>query len=188
MERLASGFGLVEGPTLDPDGSLVFSDVPAGGVNRLLPDGAVEEVIPHRRGIGGIALHADGGYVISGRNVSWKRPDGETTVLLDREHEGMSFNDLTADPDGRIYVGSLLFNPLDGSTSSREKGDLYLIDLDGTSRKVHDDVGLSNGLGVSPDGSDPVPLRHRRPRGVALRPRCRRLAVEPPATAPGPEG
>ena len=116
MERLASGFGLVEGPTLDPDGSLVFSDVPGGGVHRLRPDGAVEEVIPHRRGIGGIARHADGGYVISGRNVSWKRADGETTVLLDREHEGMSFNDLTADPDGRIYVGSLLFNPLDGST------------------------------------------------------------------------
>ena len=153
MERLASGFGLVEGPTLDPDGSLVFSDVPGGGVHRLRADGTVEVAIPHRRGIGGIARHADGGYVISGRNVSWKRPDGETVVLLDREHEGMSFNDLTADPEGRVYVGSLLFNPLDGSTGPRENGHLYLIDLDGSTRVVHDDVGLSNGLGVAPDGS-----------------------------------
>jgi sugar lactone lactonase YvrE len=153
MERLASGFRLVEGPTVDPDGNLVFSDVQGGGVHRLLPDGTVEGVIPHRRGIGGIAVHADGGFVISGRNVAWKRPDGETVVLLDREHDGMSFNDLTTDPDGRIYVGSLLFNPLDDGSSERKMGDLYLIDLDGSSRVVHDEVSLSNGMGVSPDGT-----------------------------------
>jgi gluconolactonase len=153
MERLASGFRLVEGPTVDPDGNLVFSDVQGGGVHRLLPDGTVEDVIPHRRGIGGIAVHADGGLVISGRNVAWKRPDGETVVLLDREHDGMSFNDLTTDPDGRIYVGSLLFNPLDDGSSERKMGDLYLIDLDGSSRVVHGEVSLTNGLGVSPDGT-----------------------------------
>jgi D-xylonolactonase len=151
MERLIQGFGLIEGPTLELDGSLVFSDVVRGGVHRLRPDGTVEIVVEHRRGIGGIALHADGGHVISGRNVSWKR-DGETTVLLDRDHEGMSFNDLTTDPDGRIYVGSLLFDPLDAA-SPRSPGDVYLIDLDGSSRIVHGDVRLTNGLAVSPDGS-----------------------------------
>lgn len=153
MERVAGGFRLVEGPTIDPDGNLVFSDVQGGGVHRLLPDGTVDDVIPHRRGVGGIAVHADGGFVISGRNVAWKRPDGETVVLLDREHDGMSFNDLTTDPDGRIYVGSLLFNPLDDGSSERKMGDLYLIDLDGSSRVVHGEVSLSNGLGVSPDGT-----------------------------------
>jgi len=151
VERLIQGFGLVEGPTVEPDGSLVFSDVVRGGVHRLRPDGSVEDVVPHRRGVGGIALHADGGHVISGRNVSWKR-DGETTVLLDRDDEGMSFNDLTTDSDGRIYVGSLLFDPLDAG-SPRRTGSLFLIDLDGSSRVVHDDVRLTNGLGVSPDGT-----------------------------------
>src|SRR6185295_2380121 len=82
MERLASGFGLVEGPTIDPNGDLVFSDLQGGGVKRLGANGSVTDVIPHRRGIGGIAVHADGGFVISGRNVAWKRPDGETIVLL----------------------------------------------------------------------------------------------------------
>jgi xylono-1,5-lactonase len=153
MERLATGFRLVEGPTIDPDGNLVFSDVQGGGIHRLLPDGAVEDVIPHRRGVGGIAVHADGGFVISGRNVSWKRPDGDTVVLLDRDHEGMSFNDLTTDPEGRIYVGSLLFDPLDDGSSPRQQGDLYLIDLDGSSTVVHGDVSLTNGLGVSPDAT-----------------------------------
>jgi sugar lactone lactonase YvrE len=153
MERLASGFRLVEGPTVDPNGDLVFSDVQGGGVKRLRADGSVDEVIPHRRGIGGIAVHADGGLVVSGRNVAWKRPDGGSIVLLDREHDGMSFNDLTTDPEGRIYVGSLLFNPLDDGSSPRQAGDLYLIDLDGSTRVVHGDVSLTNGLGVSPDGT-----------------------------------
>jgi len=151
MQRLTQGYGLVEGPTVEPDGSLVFSDVVRGGVHRLRPDGSVEVVVEHRRGVGGIALHAGGGHVVSGRNISWKR-DGETTVLLDRDHEGMSFNDLTTDPDGRIYVGSLLFDPLDAG-SPRQAGNLHLIDLDGSSRVVHDDVRLTNGMGVSPDGT-----------------------------------
>ena len=82
--------------------------------------------------------------------MSWKRPDGETVVLLDREHDGMSFNDLTADPDGRIYVGSLLFEPLDGGTSDGRPV-RHRARRDG--RKVHGDVSLTNGLGVSTDGT-----------------------------------
>src|SRR5205085_1758639 len=32
-------------------------------------------------------------------------------------------------------------------------GDLYLIDLDGSTRIVHGEVSVTNGLGVSPDGT-----------------------------------
>ncbi len=151
MERLISGFRLIEAPTIDDSGALLFSDTVAGGVRRLLPDGTVEDVVPHRRGIGGLAIHADGGFVVSGRNVSWKR-DGETVVLHDREHDGQSFNDLTTDPDGRIYVGSLEFDPFDPE-STRVPGKLYLIDLDGRVRVVAEHVKLTNGLGLSPDAS-----------------------------------
>ncbi len=150
MERLATGYRLIEAPTFD-DGALLFSDVFTGGVRRLLADGTVEDVLAHRRGIGGMAVHADGGYVVSGRNVAWKRGD-DTVVLLDRQHDGQSFNDLTTDPDGRIYVGSLEIDPFDEG-GEPSPGELFLIDLDGSVRVVADDVGLSNGLGVSPDGS-----------------------------------
>ena len=150
LERLLSGYSLIEGPTVEDSGALLFADVEAGGVRRLLADGTVEDVIPHRRGIGGMALHADGGCVVSGRNVAWKRGE-ETVVLHDRQHGGQSFNDLTTDPEGRIYVGSLEFNPLEeGVTPS--PGQLYLIDLDGSVRVVSTGIQLTNGLGVSPDG------------------------------------
>src|SRR4051812_36416846 len=71
MERLVSGFRLVEGPVYEAESdSLVFSDVFGGGVYRLRPDGSYETLVQRRRGVGGIVPHAAGGYVIGGRNLA----------------------------------------------------------------------------------------------------------------------
>ncbi|MDE0442070.1 MAG: SMP-30/gluconolactonase/LRE family protein [Gammaproteobacteria bacterium] len=152
MERLAHGYGLVEGPVWVLGKGLMFSDVHGGGVY-CLSDGAVAPVFPHRRGIGGIALHADNGLVVGGRNIAFKSFDGgDTVVILDRdpEHGNVGFNDLTTDAAGRIYAGSL------GSPVFEEgeqlPGNLHVIDLDGSARIVAEDVLLTNGLGLSPDG------------------------------------
>src|ERR1700704_2263879 len=109
FETLTYGYGLVEGPRVDDDGNLFFSDVRGGGVFRRTPDGEVTIVVPKRRGVGGIALHADGGLVLSGRNVCHVR-DGETRILYERDDVG-GFNDLFADSQGRVYVGSLRDDP-----------------------------------------------------------------------------
>ena len=69
MDALAKGYGLIEGPVWDPKRGLIFSDVLFGGVFALSPDGQVSSVFEHRRGIGGIALHAAGGLV--GLPRSW---------------------------------------------------------------------------------------------------------------------
>ena len=52
MEELLSGYSLLEGPTVDAEGGVYFSDVIKGGVYRWSPDG-VEQVVPKRRGVGG---------------------------------------------------------------------------------------------------------------------------------------
>ena len=153
MERLAHGFGLIEGPVWVPGRGLIFSDVHGGGVHCRADDGTVGTVFPHRRGIGGIALHADDGLVVGGRNIAFKRfAGGDTVVLLDRdpEHGNVGYNDLTTDPAGRVYAGSL-GSPVfeDGE---QLPGKLHVIDLDGTTRIVAEDVLLTNGLGFSPDG------------------------------------
>lgn len=150
IEALAWGYTLIEGPRWAPDGSLYFSDVHAGGVRRLLPSGEVELVIPKRRGVGGIALHADGGIVVSGRNISHVR-NGETRVLYERDDVG-GFNDLFTDAEGRIYVGSLRSDPFAVDTENRRPGDAYRIDGEGQAVTLYTDVGLSNGIGFSPDG------------------------------------
>ena len=156
MEKLAGGYGLIEGPVWDPALGLLFSDVLFGGVYRLAADGVVSPVFGHRRGIGGMALHEDGGLIVSGRNISYKPFDGGATVtVLDRDEAAgnVGYNDLTTDSRGRVYAGSLGASPVFEDGREPRAGDLYLIDLDGSSRVVATDIQLTNGLGFSPDGS-----------------------------------
>ncbi len=154
MEELATGYGLIEGPTWDPEKGLVFSDVPNGGVFCLDSTGDVSTVVEHRRGIGGIALHAEGGLVIGGRNVAYRGPKTEGSHVLlaqDCVDNIVGFNDLTTDAEGRIYVGSLGSSPF-VEEGERRDGHLHLIDLDGSSRVLVSGIRLTNGLGFSPDG------------------------------------
>ncbi len=69
--------GLLEGPRFGEDGEAVYSDVIAGGVWRCSRDGRVREILPKRRGIGGLVAHAEGGWVLSGRSVLHVASDGE---------------------------------------------------------------------------------------------------------------
>lgn len=154
MEPLAKGYGLIEGPVWVPGRGLLFSDVHHGGVFCLDADGEVSTVFEHRRGIGGMALHEAGGMVVGGRNIGYKPfAGGDTVTLLDRdpEHGNVGYNDLTTDEAGRIYAGSL-GSPV-FEEGEQQPGNLYLIDLDGTSRIVGRDILLTNGLGFSPDAS-----------------------------------
>ena len=52
-EVLATGYQLAEAPTIDHDGTLVFSDVLGGGVYRWNGSDNVATVVPKRRGVGG---------------------------------------------------------------------------------------------------------------------------------------
>ncbi len=151
MHKVAGGYGLVEAPVWSHEAGLYFSDVLNGGVYRLGFDDHIDPVIPKRRGVGGMALHADGGLVVGGRNVAWVGDDGETRVLLDPAAipGAIGFNDLTTDASGRIYVGSLAYRVF---ADPPKPGFLHVIDLDGSMRTLSDGVMLTNGLGFSPDG------------------------------------
>ena len=150
FETLASGYGLVEGPRVDADDRLYFSDARGGGVYRRDPDGTIQTIVPKRRGVGGIALHAAGGIVISGRNICRVR-DGESRVVFDLEG-ALGFNDLIADAAGRILVGSQRFDPF-AAKPANVPGELYRVGPNGKAETIYRDVGLTNGLGFSPDGA-----------------------------------
>jgi sugar lactone lactonase YvrE len=152
MQEVATGYGLVEAPVWDPARGLYFSDVLGGGVFLLDLVGQVSTAIPKRRGVGGAALHAEGGLVVGGRNIAWvDLASGETRVLLspDQVPGAVGFNDLTTDAAGRIYVGSLFYRVF---ADEPKPGFLHVIDLDGSFRTISDGVMLTNGLGFSPDG------------------------------------
>src|SRR5580704_8484557 len=126
MQEVATGYGLIEGPVWEAGQGLYFSDVLNGGVYRLGLDDGVSEVIPRRRGGGGI--------VVSGRDVSYAPLSGaEGRVLLTPAQaapDAIGFNDLTTDAQGRIYVGSLAFRVFGGDAP--KPGHLHRINLDGS--------------------------------------------------------
>jgi xylono-1,5-lactonase len=149
-ELLASGYGLVEGPTIDYDGSLVFSDVLDGGVYRLRGDGTTETVVAKRRGVGGIARHADGGYVIGGRELMHVGNGADRVIAaLDG---ALGVNDFGTDAAGRIYVGTVRYRSLDPSANP-VPGELWRVDIDGAATMLYGDVQQCNGVAISPDGT-----------------------------------
>jgi gluconolactonase len=153
MQRLATGYGLIEGPVWDPTRGLYFSDVINGGVFLLDRSDQVSVAVPKRRGIGGMALHAAGGLVVGGRDIAVVgRADGATHQLLAQDAilGATGFNDLTTDQVGRVYVGSLAFRVFGGEPP--KPGHLHVIDLDRSMRTLSDGVMLTNGLGFSVDG------------------------------------
>jgi len=152
LEVLASGFGLLEGPRVDEQDRLYFSDVPNGGVYRRGPDGKIETLIPKRKGVGGIALNHGGGIVCSGRALIYWNEQTRTSRDLFTEWEGRplkGLNDLQPDDQGSIYVGSLEFDAL--SDQKPIPGNLFRVDPDGKVTKLWEGIQVTNGMGFSPD-------------------------------------
>ena len=149
LVAIAWGYGLLEGPRADDAGNLYFSDVPNGGVHRRNADGTIEVVVPKRRGVGGIALHADGGIVVSGRNICHVR-EGTSRVLFAPDAPGL--NDLITDPSGRVICGTMRSDPFD-EKGPRTAGECWRVEAEGSATMLYDNVLLTNGIGFSPNAS-----------------------------------
>ena len=95
---------------------------------------------------------ADGsGWIIGlGATLAFLAEDGTTRQLAAPEADkdvATRMNDGACDAMGRLWIGSMALDQRDGA------GSLYRIDLDGTVARVLDHVGISNGIGWSPDAT-----------------------------------
>src|SRR5437762_3491150 len=144
MQELTTGYGLVEAPVWDPAKGLYFSDVLNGGIHLLDLKDEVSLVIAKRRGVGGMALHENGGLVAGGRDIAFiplaSGAQPHSWLTKDDIAGATGFNDLTTDRAGRIYVGSLAFVVFGGGEP--KPGHLHVIDLDGSKRTVSDGILL----------------------------------------------
>jgi D-xylono/L-arabinono-1,4-lactonase len=86
-------------------------------------------------------------FMQSGSIAKWK--DGNVTHIIKQlpEVPGQHFNDVIADPAGRVFRGSVSPDMAEG----KKVCNLYCIDVDGSIKLVGDDIGFSNGLAFSPD-------------------------------------
>jgi gluconolactonase len=152
MERIAEGYVLAEAPVALDGGGLLFSDVLGGGIYRWTPgaDG-VETVVPKKRGVGGMALHAEGGFVTSGRELRHFPPEGGPGEVLHTVEESVvGVNDITVDADGRLVIGTLRFRPF--TEEKPVPAEFVRVEADGSTSVVLPGVLWCNGCGFSPDG------------------------------------
>lgn len=142
--RCATG----EGPLWHPMESRVYwADIPRGRLFRCDPYSRRHETVFEGRVVGGFTIQADGSLLLFMDDcaVAVLR-NGELDFVLDGipEQRGNRFNDVIADPRGRVFCGTMP-HP-DGRPAT-----LYRMDTDGALTTVLDGVGLSNGMGFAVD-------------------------------------
>jgi len=121
-------------------------DIPAGTVYRHDPATGATETFDAGAAVGGFTIQPDGRlllFMAEGAVKLWRDGIVETVVAEIPDERGNRFNDVIADPGGRVFCGTM-------STPDRA-GRLYRLDTDRKLTQVLDGIGTSNGIGFTPD-------------------------------------
>lgn len=136
-----------ENPLWHPLEKVVYwTDIPTGRLFRCDPASGKHEICYQGRPVGGFTIQANGELLLfmdRGTVMTWR--DGRMgRIILEEipaEREGR-FNDVIADPAGRVFCGTL--HP------GGKQGRLYRLDPDGQLTRLLDRLGCANGMGFSP--------------------------------------
>ena len=136
-----------EGPLWDPDAKVLYwTDIRTGRLFRFAPTTGSNETIHRGVFVGGFAINKHGGLVLgTWEGVMLWRSDQEWQWWHHDPERGrkMQFNDCKAGPDGSFYAGSYY----DGEA----RGQLFRFHPSGDIDVVAEKLGISNGMGWSPD-------------------------------------
>jgi gluconolactonase len=166
LERLGTGFTFTEGPLWNPDGFLLFSDMPGDVRRRWDAENGVTEVAnPSNKG-NGMTFDLDGRLIVCEHvtsSVVRMDPDGtgsgrEVIASHYGDRELNAPNDVVVKSDGAVYFSDPTYGRMPGFGIEREQ------DLDfqgvyrippggGDTQLLADDFGQPNGLCFSTDES-----------------------------------
>jgi D-xylonolactonase len=139
-----------EGPIWDATlGRLLWTDAEDTLIYQYYPASGEKSILCRDVMAVGIVLNQTGELLFSGPEglTLWRAPGDYRKLITEYEGEALSFNDLIADPAGRVYVGSYYW----GENGMEKHGKLYLVDTNGDLHVVDEGIELANGLGFSPD-------------------------------------
>lgn len=122
---------------------LLFVDIPRGIMYGYDPAAAKCAVIARTRVTGGFTLQEDGSLLLfqDGRIAVLARDGIVHEVARDACPGNERFNDVIADPEGRVFAGTL----------GGGKGRLLRFDTDGRVAEMMSGIGCANGMGFTPD-------------------------------------
>jgi D-xylonolactonase len=142
-----------EGPLYHPDENAVYwVDIPQGNLFRYDPVADdYEQVLDYDGQIGGFTIQSSGDLLLfcdRGRIVPFSPEDGLGDPVVDAIDgaDDMRFNDVIADPEGRVFAGLM-----HGTDPAGNPGGLYRVDTDGTVTEIETGHAIPNGMGFTPD-------------------------------------
>lgn len=133
------------------DLKLYWCDIPHGRLHRYCPGSGQTETV--RDGsedgsmIGGFTIEADGALLLfmnDGRITRWSGGQEQSVIEGIVREKGGRFNDVIADPDGRVFCGAM--------SIGRQPGRLYRLDLNRSLHTIMPEVGCPNGLAFDRNG------------------------------------
>ncbi|MEZ4707948.1 MAG: SMP-30/gluconolactonase/LRE family protein [Caldilineaceae bacterium] len=136
-----------EGPLWHPTEKRIYwCDIPTGRMFRYDPATGQHEQFYAGEVVGGFTIQADGSlllFMARGAIKRWR--DGQLTTLIEQIDDEVEsrFNDVIADPAGRVFCGTM--------SSQAHQGRLYRLDTNGALTTVVENVGTSNGMGFTLD-------------------------------------
>lgn len=138
-----------ENPLWHPiEKKLYWCDIPQGRIFRFDPATGLHEQCYQGRPVGGFTVQTDGSLLLfmdRGTVATWR--DGKLTEIVESipAESTSRFNDVIADPRGRVYCGTM--------STEQSAGRLYRLDLDGSLHVLLEGIGCSNGMAFTPDST-----------------------------------
>ena len=159
VEKVADGFGFIEGPVWRKEGYLLFTDIPRNRIMKWHPkDGvSVFREPSEQANANGLAVDAKGRLLAceqKGRRVSRTEADGKVTTLVDK-FEGKrlsSPNDLAFGRDGSIYFTDPPYGlPEQKEGKEVDFNGVYRLTPKGELTVLVKDFERPNGIAFAPD-------------------------------------
>jgi gluconolactonase len=160
VEKVAEGFRFTEGPAVDKEGNVYFTDQPNDRIWKWSLDGTVSIFLENAGRANGLYFD-DAGNLLScsdQENEIWRiAPDGKSTVLL-TDYEGKKLNgpnDLWVHPGEGIYFTDPLYKRDYWTRNPEMQQDgqhLYYMSPDGKVTRADSELEQPNGIIGSPDG------------------------------------
>lgn len=161
VQKVVGDCKFTEGPAWNPDGYLLFSDIPNSRIIRVNADGSSSDWLNPSGGANGLICDQQGNvYACQGaeRRVARLRSnaDGKGTLaaVLAGEFEGRPLNqpnDVALDGRGGLYFTDPNYRPASETPSQPVQG-VYYVSGDGTVSRVISDLPRPNGILVTADG------------------------------------
>jgi sugar lactone lactonase YvrE/enterochelin esterase-like enzyme len=139
-ELVSEGYKFTEGPAIDRQGNIFFTDIPNNRIHKIGTDGKVTIFKEDSGGANGMMFGPDGRlYACQNgkKRIVAYSPDGKETALA----EEVGSNDLAVSQRGDVYF-----------TDPGAKR-VWLIDAKGNKRVVHEGIAFPNGVRLTPDQS-----------------------------------